>query len=64
MNKKFDSVDHHIIQHDEKTFIIRVSTGSKFMYSFLEYFIDDFRSWMEEEKRVIVKGNWDKFDSY
>ena len=60
---KFRSVDHDIMQIDNKTFFIEVKQGSRLMYSSLEYLIDHFRSWLETEKRVIVKGQWDKFQA-
>ena len=60
---RFQSVNHTITQVDTKTFFIEVKQGSRLMYSLLEYVIDEFRSWLETEKRVFVKGQWDRFQA-
>jgi len=62
-DRKYPSVDHIIKQTDKKTFIIEVNQGTTFMYSSLDYLLKCFKSKLELEKNVVVKGTWDKFDS-
>ena len=46
-----------------KTFIIEVNQGTTFMYSLLDHLLECFKSKLEIENNVVVKGTWDKFDS-
>ena len=62
-DKRFSSVDHNLRQSDKRTFIIEVKNGTKYMYSLLDYLLQCFESKLGRDKSVIVKGNWDKFDS-
>ena len=62
-DRKYPSVDHIIKQTDKKTFIIEVNQGTTFMYSLLDHLLECFKSKLEIENNVVVKGTWDKFDS-
>jgi len=60
---RFPSVDHNIKQFDDKTFIVEVKNGSKYMYSLLDYLMTCFESKLANEKKVVIRGNWHKFNS-
>lgn len=60
-DKRFLSVDHTIKKIDQRTFIIEVKNGTRYMYSLLDYLLECFKSKLEKEKSVVVRGNWDKF---
>ena len=62
-NRRFPSVDHTIKQTDNRTFIIEVRNGSKYMYSLLDYLLECFRYELKKEINVVVRGYWDKFES-
>jgi hypothetical protein len=62
-DKRFPSVDHSIKKADNKTFIIEVKNGTKYMYSLLDYILECFESKLKRNNRVVIRGNWDKFDS-
>jgi|TARA_Y100000310_G_C20673179_1_gene811413 DNA helicase-4 len=62
-DKRFPSVDHAIKKVDKRTFIIEVKNGTKYMYSLLDYLLECFEFKFKQNKSVIVRGNWDKFDS-
>jgi hypothetical protein len=60
---QFPSVDHHIFMYDKKTIIIEVKNGSMCMYSCLDYLLNRFKKRLELKNDVLIRGNWDKFDS-
>ncbi|MBS3155406.1 hypothetical protein J4404_02820 [Candidatus Woesearchaeota archaeon] len=62
-DRRFPSVDHSIKKLDKRTFVIEVKNGTKYMYSLLDYLLACFESKLKRNKSVIVRGNWDKFDS-
>jgi len=61
---KFPSVDHHLTQSDARTFFIEVRRGTKYMYSLLQYLLVHFKKELEKKNSVVVKGEWDKYNTY
>ena len=65
-DSQFKSVNHSIQQIDEKTFLIKVDSGSMFMYSLLNFMVNCFRSKLSDDGRnnVIVRGSWANFGNF
>jgi len=59
---KFPSVNHSIRKQGDKIFLIEVKEGTMFMYSLLQYLLFQFKSWLSEHYKVVVRGSWTKFD--
>ncbi len=62
-NRRFQSVNHTIKQIDRRTFVIEVESGTKYMYSLLDYLIECFEEEFKKQNAVVVRGIWDKWDS-
>ncbi len=62
-NRRFQSVNHTIKQIDGRTFVIEVESGTKYMYSLLDYLLECFKEELKKQKPVVIRGNWDRFNS-